>query len=457
MRLLFTSMSQQGAGQVPDEVILRKYLDSRKVLIVDPSLSTRAALSNLMQSLGAKSKSVLQSNSYAQATDIISVERPHVVITEYELEKRCGLDLLQSQRVQRPTETKDCIFIIVTGNASQSAVAKAAEEDVDAFIVKPYSSDHIRTTLIRSAVFKLNPPPYYAAISIGKKSLAEGKLNEAEEIFTRAIQLDKLPSLAYFYLGETSRVQKVAEEAKGKYQKGLHFNRIHYKCMVGLYDLHMLERNFEKAYEIVKRISTYFPANPKRLVEILRLAIQTGQYDDIEKYYAIFQNIDDRSEELIRHVTAALVVCGKHYLSIKPAAKRGVELFEKACVISQGKTGVLKEVILSLVTHGMIKDARKFLPRFPVQATNSPEYLFCEFLIECKEGHKKFALLDKGRSLLAKNIVDENIYIELIMISVESKLEKEAGELVLEACKHFPSKSQNFERLVRKKDSSVKK
>jgi len=104
------------------------------------------------------------------------------------------------------------------------------------------------------------------------------------------------------------------EQAKGVYFQGLKFNKIHYKCNLGLYDLYLKEKNYVEAYDVIKRLSHYFPANPKRLAEVLRLAIINSRFEDIEQYYAAFCNMDDREDSLIRHVCAALIVCGKFYL-----------------------------------------------------------------------------------------------------------------------------------------------
>src|SRR5271170_211551 len=114
----------------PEAVAFAKFLETRKVMIADPGSSSRSGLFQIFHDLGAKTSNLVLVSAFAQAQTAIVEAKPHIVVAEYELGKRCGLELLQTQREQRPTETKQCIFIIVTGNTSQTAVARSAEEDI---------------------------------------------------------------------------------------------------------------------------------------------------------------------------------------------------------------------------------------------------------------------------------------------------------------------------------------
>src|SRR5690349_2916114 len=97
----------------------KKYVEARKVLIADPGAASRAGLHKVFHDLGAKTTNLILVSTFPDAQHVITRDKPHIVVAEYEFGKRCGLELLQTQREQRPTETKDCIFIIVTSNTSQ--------------------------------------------------------------------------------------------------------------------------------------------------------------------------------------------------------------------------------------------------------------------------------------------------------------------------------------------------
>ncbi|MGZ3709582.1 MAG: response regulator, partial [Bdellovibrionota bacterium] len=120
--------------------IFSKFLAVNSVVIADSSSTSRSYLANLLVKMGAKTSSIGLASSFEDALEEIARVKPKIIICDYDLEKRCGLDLLQEQRKQNP-DAKDRLFILVTGNSSQTAVARAAEEDVDTYIIKPFTAE----------------------------------------------------------------------------------------------------------------------------------------------------------------------------------------------------------------------------------------------------------------------------------------------------------------------------
>jgi two-component system, chemotaxis family, chemotaxis protein CheY len=422
----------------------RDYVADKRVLIADTSATARGSIAQVLVAMGARQGNVTMVSSYAAAEAEIARARPRILIAEYDLGRRCGLDLLQGVRARAP-ETKDSLFILVTGNSSQSAVAKAAEEDVDTYVLKPFTAEILRRAIERAALLKIQPPPYLREIEAGKALLAEGKLDPAAKAFEKARGLDPQPSLACFYLGQVEYLRKLLEGAQGRYEQGLQFQKIHYKCMVGLYEVLVARGETSQAYDVIKRVSRYFPANPARLTATLRLAILTASYDDVERYYQVFTQIDERNEEMIKYVCAALVVCGKYYLQ-KSAASRALELFQKAAVTSSGRARVLREIIGALVETGMAQDAVEFLKRFPAETHAGPDYQAMALLIAEASGAGR--ILDRGRAILASGVQDPVIYQVLIRESLKAGMQGAVEDLVREASGKWPEMAGAFAGLA---------
>src|SRR5256885_1462053 len=91
--------------------VFAKFLKGKKILIADSSAAARSGLFSVLRDLGADPSQLVLSNAFIQAQQQITELRPNIVIAEYELGRRCGLELLQSQRMQHPEATKDCIFV----------------------------------------------------------------------------------------------------------------------------------------------------------------------------------------------------------------------------------------------------------------------------------------------------------------------------------------------------------
>ena len=422
----------------------QKYLSTRKIVIADEGSSSRAGITQIFMQLGVKMSQITLASSFSEAAQAIVEKQPDIVIAEYNFGKSSGLELLQSQREANP-DVKKTLFVLLTSNGSQTAVARAAEEDIDAFILKPFTPEVLRATLIRTAVFKLNPPEYIKVIEQGKALLTEGNLEEAEKVFGKAVDLDPKPSLALFYLGQVHSLRKMTEISKGEYEKGLQFNRIHYKCMVGLYELLMSLKLHGPAYEVVQKISRYFPANPKRLTEVLRLAIINKKYDDVERYYQVFCDIDTRNDILVNYICAALVVCAKYYFQTGNRS-RALELCQKAAATSAGKEKIIREIVLTLLDAKIAGEAEKFLGRYPLDQRQNPEFRLLD--LEVRNGLMAApAIIDLGRKLVAENVVSPRLFEILVTRALEMKAQALAENLMHDGVSRFPELKERLSRL----------
>lgn len=440
----------------PKAVAFQQYIQDKKILIADPGSTARTSLASTLIKLGAKTTNIAMAGTMPEAQAEMDRIKAQVVITDYDLGGGRGLELLQSRRKHHP-ESKSCLFVIVTGNTSQTAVAKAAEEDVDVYVIKPFTADSLRNTLIKATLAKINPTDYQKKIEEGKELLAQGKPDEAIEIFQEAKELDSAPSLACFYEGQANLMKEALKVAEGSYAQGLDYNKIHYKCMVGLFELLYNQKKFNEAYDIVKKISQYFPANPERLTQVMRLAIMTKSYEDVEKYYQAFTKIDDRNEDVIKYVCAGLVVCGKYYLR-QSVPSRAIELFRKAAVTAGSRLQLLKEIILSLLEFDMAKEAVEFLKRFPPTAQNSEMYLSLEVAVMEKTPDQAIAhVVNRARDLLKLGMTDQLIYEVVIRSSARAGFDDSALNFVDLASKTYPNQKTFFESLYQENRRSSQK
>ena len=421
----------------PDPSILtRAYLGSSHVLIVDKNSSARVGLKKLLVSMGAHLQKIHLAGSYEEAEDLIGERKPNLVFCDYQVGGKFGLDLLQKQRQEHSKEANQRIFMLVTSNTSQSAVAQAAEEDIDAYVLKPYTIESFTISLNQAIRLKVQPSEYIKLIQAGKDLLEKNQLDEAMSVFNAALSMDTRPSLACFYVGLTHFRKSCPDGSAMSYQKGLGLNKIHYKCLVGLFDLLMYSKKYDAAYEVVQQTVRFFPANPKRLSTVLKLAIQTKHYSDVDAYYQGFLKIDERSEEMIKSVCAALIVCGKHYLEILEH-KTGVDLIQKASVSAAGSHSILKKAIETLVQFDQVADAKTVLKRFAKPTEEDPQYAVASLVISSKE-NKAELVAGRGQELLRNGVNDREVY----RVTIESfkKIGKadRAQELRDEAAKLYP-------------------
>src|SRR4051794_9289708 len=119
--------SPSGQPAVNKEALLKNYLSTNHILIVDTVSSGRTSLASVLVQLGGNRQKMSLVGTLSDAHAEIKKTKPKIIFTDFTLGSHSGLDLLQEQKaVFEKEKIKDSVFVLVTGNASQSTVARAA-------------------------------------------------------------------------------------------------------------------------------------------------------------------------------------------------------------------------------------------------------------------------------------------------------------------------------------------
>lgn len=403
--------------------VFRKFIEESDVLVVDKNPGSRNRLLKIVCDLGAKRHMVHTASGMVEASNILKEKKINLVLSDYMVAGGSAFDLFALVREQNPGNKELCT-VLVTSNISQTAVAKAAEEDVDSFIIKPYTLQSIQENLIATVCAKVNPSDYMRKIEAGKIEMNAANYDTAIAILNEAISMHSKPALALFYIGQCEYMRQYVNEAQGSYQSGLSFNTIHFKCLVGLYELFLREKKFHEAYGIVKKIAKYFPSNPDRLAQVVRLAVQTENYADMQFYYDVFKAMEQRSPALINYIGAGMYVTGKFYLK-KNDRSLALQYFDNIAVSCSEYTKFVRAMITLLVEHDMADDAEKYLSRFPAGSKEQEDYLVADFLVTSKKVQEYHAVVKKGLDLYNQKIRDRDCMETLIYAMEKSGYKEE--------------------------------
>jgi CheY-like chemotaxis protein len=414
-------------------------LVSNHILIVDKVSSARVSLASSLVKLGALRKNMSLVGSFSEARDVIAAHQPKVIFSDYLIGNQSGFDFIQEQKLEyEQKKITDSICILITANASQSAAARAAEEDVDHFVIKPYTFNLLHKAIRESVQTKLSPNRYLTLISQGKHALAQGEIQRSLGSFSNAMNYDRKPTLALYYLAKLHEKNNDFAEAEKYFREGLEINKIHYKCLSGLHDLLWAQKKHQEAYKIVKKIVDYFPANSRRLSNVLRAAIITDSFQDMEGFYEIFLNIEERTDELIRYMCSALVITGKYYLN-RDLKRKALDLFDAAAVSSAGRTKFLLYIVETLVQFKFPADADKYLKRMRALDSGSSDYLAAKFLVSAMVDPAIDAI-HLGRQTVQAGALFPSVFEKLIELSLENGFGDSAEELIFQAKRLWPEK-----------------
>ncbi|HTL13439.1 MAG TPA: response regulator [Bdellovibrionota bacterium] len=429
--------------QDPKTAAVANWLASRRILVADVGASTRTSITRVLQDLGARSGHLKTVNGFAAAVEALADHRPHVVVCDYHLGGNCGLRLAPLLR-RLHLEDRDRLFVLVTINSSQSAVAEAAEEEVDRYVLKPFTHESLRDYLFQAVLAKLQPGPYLGRIERGKSLMAKGEMDHATLLFTEATVYSEKPSLAYYYLGKAYQAQGLVKDAEENFRAGLVFNDIHYRCLSGLFELLRSQERCEEAHEVMRVLLERFPVSPGRLDAAVGLALETGQYEHVHRYFEVYTSLEYRPATLAQRVSRALVEGGRHFLT-HSKFQEAVEAFQRASITGNKHGKVLRRIITSLVEHGRHQEAEHFLKDFAPEHQKGVDYLSMDLLVSSAVGALS-RTIDQGRKLLRSGVHDPDVYETLIRTSLKAGLRESAEGLVYDAVRLWPDERDRFER-----------
>lgn len=108
-----------------------------KVLVVDDFATMRRIVKNILTQLGYKN--VIEADDGTTAMEIIKKEKIDLIISDWNMPKMTGLELLKAIRAN--AETSAVPFIMVTAEAQQDNIIMAVKAKVSQYIVKPFTAD----------------------------------------------------------------------------------------------------------------------------------------------------------------------------------------------------------------------------------------------------------------------------------------------------------------------------
>ena len=108
-----------------------------KVLIVDDFATMRRIVKNILTQLGYKF--IIEADDGTTAITVLKQEKIGLIISDWNMPKMTGLDLLKAVRAN--PEWAEIPFIMVTAEAQQDNIIMAVKAKVSQYIVKPFTAD----------------------------------------------------------------------------------------------------------------------------------------------------------------------------------------------------------------------------------------------------------------------------------------------------------------------------
>ncbi len=106
------------------------------VLVVDDFATMRRIVRNILRELDFKD--IVEAENGTAAVKILESQKVHLVISDWNMPKMTGLELLKWVRANE--KTRDLPFLMVTAEAQKENIVEAVKARVSNYIVKPFTA-----------------------------------------------------------------------------------------------------------------------------------------------------------------------------------------------------------------------------------------------------------------------------------------------------------------------------
>ena len=107
-----------------------------KILVVDDFATMRRIIKNILRQIGFTN--IVEADDGSTALPILEKEHIDLVITDWNMPKMSGLELIKAIRAN-PT-TKDIPILMVTAEALKENIIEAVKAGVNNYVVKPFTA-----------------------------------------------------------------------------------------------------------------------------------------------------------------------------------------------------------------------------------------------------------------------------------------------------------------------------
>lgn len=427
-----------------EKTSMESFFENQVCLVVEPSKAFLAALLACLKSLNLPSTQILSASQFEAARAMIETHKPRVLITEYEVDGHNGLELVELQ--QRHHEDQHRISMVVSKNSSDSVIAEAAEEQVDTFLLKPFSPDDFVKKINEVIRNKVHPSAYVVKINEGRKFMHTQEFENAVDAFSKAKSLHAKPALACFYSGETFRLQKDSSKALAEFQAGRKFQPLHYKCLTAEFEILVENKDYKEAYELIPVLIKNFPLTPRRLTQVFIAAVYSLRFEYLSVYYDQLIKLDKKSPELIKVATAALFAGGKWFLQKREMAQAS-ELFEKALLTMGRDISFLTKIIAELLKSEACREAEAFFQMALPSDVGSSDYNRLAFRIDSVTLNRG-ELVERARKFFLSGEAEVEDYKTIIKLFVEQNRMQLAEAAINKAIESYPQARSILYRIL---------
>lgn len=369
-------------------------------LVVEDAPTMRRTLNNMLRSIGYKR--MVEADDGDTALSKLRTTPVDFIICDWIMPRMPGVELLR--KLRDDPALRDIPFLMITGEGSEAQVARAAEEEVDGYMVKPFVAVTLEQKIKAILQKKAKPPEEEVHIKLGTVYKDGEMYDKALVEFEKARELKPNSARISLCIGEVHEAMGEADKAEQFYLESASFNPSYIKVHHKLSDFYMKRNDYEKAMGSLQQAATISPNNAERQVALGKIHLKKGNKEEGMKALAFASELDPKNATMQYEIGEVYLENGleekaattfRHSLSLsedvhvynrlgialrrKNRYKEAIDEYRKALVVEPDNEGVHYNLGRALIENGQKSDARD---AFKKALEIDPEFEECKKMLK---------------------------------------------------------------------------
>lgn len=237
------------------------------------------------------------------------------VISDWNMPKTNGTELLNLIRSSK--KWKDVPFLMITAESNQSIVAEAAENDVDAYLTKPFVTATLELKIKELLNLVVNPTPLTQLLRKAEEYSEKNQLDQAIECVTMAVKSNSRSSKPLRELGRLYLKKDALDKALVCFQRATEINRLDLPSFQYLGQIALKQGDTEKALTYFTKAMELSPRNTDRALKLAALLLGRQKLTEADKIFRVMLHSNPDDIDLANEVADMCLEHGLYALAAR--------------------------------------------------------------------------------------------------------------------------------------------
>ena len=272
---------------------------SLKILIIDDKVNMRRTIKNLLKKIGYKD--FIEADDGDTAMRKLEYESVGFILCDWNMPKMNGSEVLKAVR-DNPT-LKNIPFLMITAEMNVATVAAAIEDEVDDYILKPFTPSVLQEKMDKILKLKASPSALDTHLNLGHVYLEGDLLKEALAEYKKALTINPKSPRVIMAIAKVYESGGDLEQAKDLLKKAIKLSPQFVKAHEALASILLSQDKVDEAKKHLGTAVLIAPRNIERQMEYGKALIKTGQKDKAkEAFRAVMEMAKENHSEMARQI-----------------------------------------------------------------------------------------------------------------------------------------------------------